>query len=74
MNEIINLVMERAGIPADKSKIAVDTVLGFLKNKLPPQFAGQIENALAGGAATNAASGIADSVKDAMGGMFNRGA
>lgn len=48
MDELIKQVTDRAGIPADKAKLAVNTVLGFLKSKLPAPFAGQIDNALAG--------------------------
>jgi hypothetical protein len=50
MDELIKQVTDRAGIPADKAKLAVNTVLGFLKSKLPAPVAGQIDTALAGGA------------------------
>ena len=58
MDEIITLVTQRAGIPADKAKLAVDTVLGFLKSKMPSPIAGQIDAALAG-----QAGGVAGTVK-----------
>lgn len=48
MDEIIKMVTEKVGIPADKAKLAVDTVLGFVKSKVPAPIAGQIDNALAG--------------------------
>ncbi len=48
MDEIIKLVTDRVGIPTDKAKLAVDTVLGFVKTKVPAPIAGQIDAALTG--------------------------
>ena len=48
MDELLKQVTDKAGIPADKAQLAVNTVLGFLKSKLPATFAGQIDNALTG--------------------------
>ncbi len=66
MDEMIKLVTERVGIPADKAKLAVDTVLGFVKSKLPAPIAGQIDAALAGG--TDKFAGVAQGVA----GMFGK--
>ncbi len=49
MDELINLVSQKAGIPQDKAKQAVETVLNYLKQKLPASVAGQIDGVLAGG-------------------------
>jgi hypothetical protein len=49
MEELINLVSQKTGLPQDKAKLAVDTVIGFLKKKLPPAIAGQLDTVLAGG-------------------------
>jgi hypothetical protein len=57
MDQIINLVKDKSGISAEQSKQAVDTVLGFLKDKLPAPIAGQIDGILSG-------EGVADSVGD----------
>ena len=40
---------QKAGISEDQAKKAVDTVWGFLDDKLPEPLAGQIDNVLAGG-------------------------
>ena len=48
MDELIQQVAQRTGLAPDKARTAVDTVLGFLKNKLPGPVAGQLENALSG--------------------------
>ncbi len=49
MDELIKLVSQKTGLPADKAKLAVDTVINFLKGKLPPSVAGQLDGLLAGG-------------------------
>jgi hypothetical protein len=36
MDELVNLVAEKAGITPDQAKIAVQVVAGYLKDKLPP--------------------------------------
>ena len=48
MEELIKLVSQRAGISEGQAKAAVETVLGFLKDKLPAPIAGQIDGLLSG--------------------------
>ena len=48
MDELIQQVAQRTGLAPDKARTAVDTVLGFLKNKLPGPVAGQLDSALSG--------------------------
>ncbi|MCL7455550.1 MAG: hypothetical protein M8467_21150 [Anaerolineae bacterium] len=49
MDELIKLVSKKAGITEAQARQAVETVLGFLKDKLPEPIAAQIEAALKGG-------------------------
>lgn len=49
MQEIVKLVSEKTGIPEAQAKMAVDTVIGFLKQKLPAPLASQLDGLLAGG-------------------------
>ncbi len=69
MEELIRRVSEKTGISEDQARGAVDTVLGFLKEKLPAPVAGQLDNAVSGGGESGGLSGIAGSV----GGMFGGG-
>ncbi len=48
MDELVNLVQQKTGLPKDQAKMAVDTVVGYLKSKLPAPIAGQIDAVLAG--------------------------
>jgi len=69
MDELIKLVTQKAGISADQAKQAVNTVMGFLKDRLPAPLASQIEGLLGGG------SGLADKAKDltkGLGGLLGK--
>lgn len=68
MEELIKRVSERTGMPEDKAKTAIETVVGFLKERLPAPIAGQVDNALA-----HAGGTIVDKAGDLIGnigGMF----
>ena len=67
MEEIIRQVTERAGISEAQARTAVETVVGFLKNRLPEPIAGQLDG-LVGGAG-GAVGGIADRAGDVLGGL-----
>jgi hypothetical protein len=48
MDELIELVMKKTGISEINAKQAVETVLDFLKTKLPEPLGGQLEGFLSG--------------------------
>jgi nucleoid DNA-binding protein len=56
MEKIINLVAEKAGISNSQATTAVNTVMNFLKDKLPAGL--NIESLLAGKGAGNIADNI----------------
>ncbi len=75
MEKIVNLVSERAGISTAQAQTAVNTVVSFLKDKLPPGIAGQVDNYLKDESNTGAAgksSGSAGEMADKLGGMFGK--
>ena len=49
MDELIKLVSQKAGLSEEMAKTAVETVIGYLKDKLPTPIAGQIDSVLGGG-------------------------
>jgi hypothetical protein len=49
MDQLVNMVAQKVNIPPDKAREAVDTVIGFLKDKLPDPIAGHIDGLLHGG-------------------------
>lgn len=74
MDELVNQVSQRTGLPLDQARQAVDAVLGFLKDKLPGPIASQIDGLLAGqsgqGGQPNL-GGIAGQAGQALGGLGN---
>lgn len=82
MDELVNLVSSKTGISTDISRQAVTIVVGFLKDKLPPPIAAQVDTVLSGqgvgdmaNQATSAlgdqnAGGMADKAKGMLGGLF----
>lgn len=64
MDELVKLVAQKTGMPEATAKTAVDTVIGYLKQKLPAPVAGQIDAVLQGG-------GLGDMTKG-LGGMFGK--
>jgi uncharacterized protein (DUF2267 family) len=46
MDELVKLVQEKTGLKEAQAKQAVDTVLKFLKDKLPAPIASQLDNVL----------------------------
>ncbi|HYE13547.1 MAG TPA: hypothetical protein VD968_03790 [Pyrinomonadaceae bacterium] len=67
MDELIRQVTERAGISEAQARSAVETVMGFLKNRLPEPIGGQLEGFLGG--AGGAVGGVADKAGDVLGGL-----
>lgn len=72
MDEIIKLVTERAGIPSDKARLAVDAVLGYVKQKMPPALASQVDSVFAGRSVSDIATGFGETAKEGLGGMFGK--
>jgi hypothetical protein len=67
--EIAELVTKKVGIPNDKALQAVDVVLNFLKQKLPPTVAGQLDAVLAGNIDLSDGIGL-DDAAGLIGGLF----
>jgi len=67
--EIAGLVTKKVGIPADKALLAVDVVLNFVKQKLPPTFAGELDAILAGNVDLSDGIGL-DDAAGLLGGLF----
>ena len=60
MEEVIKLVTQKAGISESQARMAVETVLGFLKQRLPGPLAGQLDSVIGGdgGATGDAKKGL----------------
>ena len=72
MDELLKRVSEKTGLGPDQSKAAVESVLGFLKEKLPAPLAASLDSVIGGGASSGGSSegGIASRVSAALGNVL----
>lgn len=49
--QIVQMIQEKAGISEQQATMALNTVVDFLKDKLPEPIAGQLDAVLKGGSA-----------------------
>ena len=63
-NELVKLVSSKTGLNEEMATLAVDTVVGYVKQKLPPELSGQLESLLSG---QESSTGILGAVKGFFG-------
>ena len=63
MDELIEAIKQKTGLPADQAKGATEAALDFLKEKLPAPIAGQTDGFL---------EGNSDSIADGIGGATDK--
>jgi hypothetical protein len=69
MDELTKLIVNKTGISEAHARLAVETVVGYLKTKLPGPLAGQLDSILQGGGAAGLDMG---SVGNALGGLLGK--
>lgn len=67
-SDLVKLVASKTGLNEEMATLAVNTVFDFIKQKLPPEFAGQLEGLLSAGGGEAGASGILGK----LGGLFGK--
>jgi hypothetical protein len=67
MEQLIQQVVQRTGISEEQASTAIQTVLGFVKERLPAPLAAQVEGVVGGGA--GAAGGVAGKAGEMLGGL-----
>lgn len=63
MDELIEAIKQKTGLPADKAQGAAEAALDFIKDKLPAPIASQIDGFL---------EGNADKISDVVGDTANK--
>ncbi len=58
MDELVKQVAQRTGISEAQARTAIETVVGYLKTKLPAPVATQIDAVLSGGEMPDLAKGL----------------
>lgn len=66
MDELVNQVSSKTGVSADTVRQVLTSAAEFVKAKLPPSMAGQVDGLLSGQGGGNPLGGLGDK----LGGMF----
>ena len=72
MDELVQLVVKRTGMPEAQAKQAVETIVEFIKQKLPPPLAGQVDAALSNEETIEQAEKLIDEGIGALGGLLGK--
>jgi hypothetical protein len=67
MDELVNLIVKKTGIPAATAQIIVNIVLNYLKKKLPAPVAGEIDVLLKNDAAVKTAENVLGNLASKIG-------
>lgn len=62
MEELVSVISQRTGLPADQARGAAEAAIDFIKSKLPAAMQGYVDQALG--------SGMVDDVANQAGGML----
>jgi hypothetical protein len=68
MEELIKMVTSKVGISESQAKSAVETVVSFLKDKMPGGIGSQVESFIGG--KSGSVGNVVDSIKDKVGGLL----
>ncbi|GAC1686954.1 MAG: hypothetical protein NVS9B3_05440 [Gemmatimonadaceae bacterium] len=71
MDELVNLISQRAGISPEQARTAVETVATHLKGRLPASLAAHLDGFLAGGNGL-ASGGELGGLAKGLGGLFGQ--
>ena len=69
MQELIEQIVQKTGIPAEKAKEVLQTISSFVQQKYP-QFAGPIQSALGGAASSSSQGTDTDNLMGGLGSKF----
>ena len=72
MEALIKMVAEKTGITEAQATTAVQTVVGFLKDKMPAGIGSQVESFVKGGTGAGSLGDLAGGVKDKIGNIFGK--
>jgi hypothetical protein len=67
LNELVNLIVKKTGIPAATAQTVVKVVIDFLKKKLPAPIGAQIDGLLSNDAAVSSAGNMLGNLASQLG-------
>lgn len=66
MNPLTQLVSQKTGLDEGKARMAVETVVGYFKEKLPPALSGQIDSVLQARGSEKSPEGLGDALNTVL--------
>ena len=66
--ELVRMVADRTGLSEDKARTAAETVIGYLKDKLPAPVSSQLDSVASG----SGGSSLGDAASDVRGKFMGR--
>lgn len=69
MNELVQIIMQKTGLPQDKAQEVVDTVVTHLKGRLPEALTSHLSAFLGSSGNPDTTAGIADKAKSVAAGL-----
>jgi hypothetical protein len=66
MEELVQVIIDRTGLPADQARSAAQTAVDFIKSKLPESVRGYVDVALNSGMADD----VANQAGNLLGGLL----
>lgn len=67
MNELVNMIVKKTGIPSATAQIIVNLVLDYLKKKLPAPVAAEVTALLSNDAAVQTAENVIGNLASQLG-------
>ena len=67
MNELVNLIVSKTGIPAATAQTIVNLVIGYLKKKLPASIGPEVDMLLSNDAAVKTAENVIGNLASGFG-------
>jgi hypothetical protein len=71
MNELVQVIMQKTGLPQDKAQEIVDTVVNHFKSNLPASLSGHFDSCLSA-LESPAAQGLFEKAKAYAAGLTNK--
>lgn len=71
MEDLVKMITDKTGISPTQATTAIQTVVGFLKDKMPAGIGNQVELFIQGGG-KGSFGGVADNLTSKMGDIFGK--
>jgi len=72
MDQLVKLVAQKTGINESQAKMAVETVMSFMKDKLPDGVASQVISMLQDGSDAEGKDDLMSGLTGKLGGLFGK--